>query len=1819
MARLDWLEKEDSVMRILQLWMICVTLLFVAVPMLSAQQALPDHRYVYTPDVDFYGADLGPLFGTTRDACARACSAQTDCVAFTFNTRSNACFPKSGISREEYFLGAQSARKMITQPQQHAVANARLDDLSFLKQGDIAAARDLVQTNANLNAVETTVLEDMRAVLQTAIARSDIETAARLVGSAVALSDSGDLWAQFAGLGVRPRGDTSRELVRRLSRDAVPAAINAYLRVDTVPGQVTALDLLARALEVNGRGSDMIASLRLANRLEPREDLATALDAAIGKYGFRIIDTRVDSNSNRPRICAEFSENLVQAGVDYDPFVRLGDAALVVEAGQRELCIEGVRHGASYTATFRSGLPAANGEVLHKDVAVTLYVRDRDPSVRFTGRAYVLPRGPEAALPVETVNTDTVMLKLRRISDRNLLRAMQDSYFGKPLSKYEEDTFTNTIAQDVWQGTGAVQNTLNADMTTRLPLADALAEQPTGIYALTASLEGADPYATPAATQWFILTDLGLATMSGVDGLHANVRGLGDAGARAGVTLTLISRANAVLDTRVTDAQGRAHFPVGVTRGDGAAAPALLMAQDAQGDAAFLSLRDAAFDLSDRGVEGRAPAPVVDTFLTTDRGAYRVGETVHATVLARDAQGRALDGLPLVAVLSRPDGAEYSRTLSANAVAGGHVFALPVGAQAPRGVWRLDVIGDPAEGPLSSTTVLVEDFLPDRIAFDMALPDGPVKAGDTPLLRIDAHFLFGAPAADLAVEGEARLRMTRRLEGYDGYLFGRYDARFDTLTSYLDPARTDAQGIAATVLPVPQTDEAPSQPLELSLVARISEGSGRPVERRLTRALTPLGAMIGIKPNFDGVLSEGAPAQFDLVTTTAEMPVRWTFNRIETRYQWYQSGGSWAWEPVTRRIRESSGEMTLSQQPVPFSAPTDWGRYELVIEQTDAPFAVSSVDLASGWYGGGDASATPDFLAVSLDRETYSIGDMAQLRLVAPEAGVALISVLSNRVIEQKSLNVVAGENTLSLAVTEAWGSSAYVSASVIRPMDAGAGVNPARSLGLAHAAVAPAAKKLGVTLAPQLEVDGQAGVLRVPVEITGVKQGETAHVTLAAVDVGILNLTGFDAPDPSSHYFGQRRLGVEMRDVYGRLIDGLNGAMGTVRSGGDAVANAQLQSPPPTEALMAFFRGPVPVGADGRAVIEVARPAFNGTLRLMAVAWSQSAVGNATVDVVARDPVVISASLPRLLAPQDNSRLLLELVSAGGQGGVMQLEVFADTGIAMGAVPQEVNVPQDGSLRLSLDLVAREIGDHDITVQLITPKGDVLRRVLTLPVRINDPEIATTRRFTLGAGEVFTFDRAVLTGLRAGTAHATLTAGPLARLDIPGLLRQLDRYPYGCTEQVTSGALPLLYMSNLAERAGLGAQARLDEKIADAVSQVLARQASNGAFGLWQAESGDFWLDAYVSDFLWRADRLGHPVPPRALASALDNLRNRVNFAPDFDTGGEDIAYALLVLARAGAAQMGDLRYYADTKASAFSTPMAAAQVGAALAAYGDAARADLMFARAGALLLQMPDRTKWRDDFGSGLRDRAAVISLASEAGSTAIDLAELAQSLGQGQDHTLSTQEAAQVALAAHALGTTRNSGIEVDGAPVAGAFIRNLSDRDPSVARVRSTADKPADVTLTTFGVPEVAPDAGGYGYALARRYFTMEGQAVSGPVASGTRLVAVLEVRPFEATGARLMIDDPLPGGFEIDNPNLLDSGSIAGLGWLRTVTPKSTEFRADRFLAAVDYSGTNAFQLAYVVRAVTPGEYHHPAAVVTDMYRPEYRANTATARLTVTP
>ena len=199
---------------------------------------------------------------------------------------------------------------------------------------------------------------------------------------------------------------------------------------------------------------------------------------------------------------------------------------------------------------------------------------------------------------------------------------------------------------------------------------------------------------------------------------------------------------------------------------------------------------------------------------------------------------------------------------------------------------------------------------------------------------------------------------------------------------------------------------------------------------------------------------------------------------------------------------------------------------------------------------------------------------------------------------------------------------------------------------------------KLPAVLRPQSTLD-------VPVQVAGFKPGDDVRVVVAAVDVGILNLTNYKPPAPENYYLGQRRLTAEIRDLYGQLIDGMQGVIGKIRTGGDIGAGA-LAGSPPVQPPLALYSGIVKVGDDGIAHVQFTIPAFAGTVRVMAVGWSKDKVGHATGDVIVRDPVVLTATLPRFLRTGDKGAVQLELDNVEGAAGDYKIAVAGDGSVSI-------------------------------------------------------------------------------------------------------------------------------------------------------------------------------------------------------------------------------------------------------------------------------------------------------------------------------------------------------------------------------------------------------------------------------------------------------------------------------------------------------------------------------------------------------------------------
>ena len=1446
----------------------------------------------------------------------------------------------------------------------------------------------------------------LRTDADAAFRRGDYRVGLQIIGqiAAVTPADSGN-WLRLARSIFQIRSATTSEQTFLLER-ASTAAYIAYQRAGNAGEEAEALAVLGRALSDRKLWRPALDTLRLSLDLREVADVRGQYEKLRDDHGFRLLDYTVDSDSASPRACFQFSEDLAKR-TDFAPYLALaGSDKPALSSEEKQLCVEGLKHGERYNINLRAGLPSTVKETLPKSAEFNIYVRDRKPFVRFTGRAYVLPRTGQRGIPLVSVNTPSVSVQVFRIGDRNLINTVVDSDFQKTLSSYQLDDLGNERGMKVWSGELATATTLNQDVTTAFPVDQALGELQPGVYVMTARAKGPGSGGDDdgsLATQWFIVSDLGLTAFSGNDGIHVFVNSLASTEAIAKAEVRLVARNNEILATRKTDDSGHVLFEAGLARGEGGLSPALLTVSGEKADYAFLSLKSSAFDLTDRGVSGRAVPAGADAFVYAERGVYRSGETVYLTALLRDGQGNAVTGGPLTLVVERPDGVEYRRAVLPDQGAGGRSLTLPLNSAVPTGTWRARAFTDPKGSSVGETTFMVEDYVPDRIEFELSSKDKQIRAGAPVELKVDGHFLYGAPASGLQLEGDMLVSPASSRPGFVGYQFGVADEETTSneRTQIENLPEADANGVATFPVSLAKPPSS-TRPQEAQIFIRMTEAGGRAVERKLVLPVAPGAAMIGVKPLFgDKNVAEGDKAEFEVVFVApdgkplARNGLRYELLKLESRYQWYRQNSSWEYEPVKSTKRVADGDLAIAaDKPSRVTLSPQPGRYRLDVKSAEADGPLTSVQFDVGWYSDGSAD-TPDLLETSIDKPEYQSGDTMVVSVNARSAGKLTINVLGDRLLTTQSTDIKEGTAQVKIPVGKDWGTGAYVVATLRRPLDAAALRMPGRAIGLKWFGIDKKARTLTVGLSPPTLVRPNT-TLKLPIKVGGLNPGEDAKIVVAAVDVGILNLTNYKPPAPDDYYLGQRRMTSEIRDLYGQLIDGMQGTRGQLKTGGDS-AGAELQGSPPTQKPLALYSGIVTVGADGSAEISFEIPEFAGTARVMAVAWTATKLGRATTDVIVRDPVVLTATLPRFLLNGDKGTMSMDLDNVEGAPGDYTINVKTSGPVKVRGNPAttvKLAAKQRTSMALALD-ASGGAGAAQLDVDIRGPNGLTLARHYVLDVKAATQILARRSIRTLAKGESLTLTSDMFSDLVQGTGAVSMSVSLSTALDAATILKALDRYPYGCSEQIASRAMPLLYVNDLAAGAHLAMDTAVDQRIKDAIDRLLARQGSNGSFGLWSAGGDDAWLDAYVTDFLTRAREKGFAVPDVLFRNALDRIRNSVVNAEEPEkNGGRDLAYGLYVLARNGTAPVGDLRYLADTKLNNLATPIAKSQLAAALALVGDKARAERVYAAALESLAPKPVLEFGRVDYGSALRDAAALVSLGSEGNASSATITQAVQ---------------------------------------------------------------------------------------------------------------------------------------------------------------------------------------------------------------------------------
>lgn len=1571
-------------------------------------------------------------------------------------------------------------------------------------------------------------------------------------------------------------------------------------------------------------------------------DLEPDLTSTNTSTFLRYLALETQEQNGDMRACLSFDAEFNAAKEsDLKPFIRLTPKVpFSLDAQAKRICILGLDFGQDYDVEVLKGLTADNGVKLKNARRLNFTFEDKPSFVGFAGEGIILPETKGARVTLKTVNVDRLDLKLYRVNDRILSQLSPNKGEGGTADQYIPTYDASSRRVEVWSGELAVEENRNAIIETPFDLQDKIAGKGPGAYILIAEhiVEGQPEYRRAKAMRWLISTDLALSSYRGSDALHVAVRSIKEARLKAGVRLDLIANNNEQLAEVITDSQGRAVFDNAILSGSGPLKPRMIMAYGPDGDYAVLDLSRAPLDLSMMDVQGRGVTGPFDLYTFTERGIYRPGQTVHLTALLRDNNAQAIEGRVLTLKVTRPDGAEeLTRTLK-DEDAGGYVTAIDLPAQAARGTWGIELAVEGTDTRIYET-ISVEDFVPQRLKLTLLPEEQPILRPNVAReITLDAQFYYGAPGSNLETESEFRIQKDPNpFPKFKDYDFGDVTEDFREQIVDVTVPTTNKDGQSRLRVKLGSSDAKSSYPLRASFIAGVAEPGGRYVRENLFIPVRGQESYVGFKSRFGERAERNRPAQIDLIALTAEgkskpAKITWTLNEEDRDYNWYRHRNRWQYRVRTTDAFIDQGEVAIGiDTPALWSKSLDWGSYRLDVK-TDAG-ETASYRFGVGWSNQGQSdSDAPDRILVGATDLPTKPGGAVTLNLSAPYSGRGDIVIADHTVRSIRTVDIPEGASSVRIPYDPSWGHDVYAMVTLYTPLDAKKRQGVKRAVGLTHIALDRGSQTLGVAIntaervAPRTKLD-------VPIELTGAALDKTAWISLAAVDEGILALTGFESPDAPAAFFSKKAFALDIHDDYSRILNPYL-ANGPTRNGGDSIGGAGLTVVPTK--TVALFQGAVKV-RNGKAVVSLDLPDFNGELRLMATAWTTSSVGSASTSIKVRDAVPANLALPRFLAPGDQAVATLSLDNIDGDAGAYRTMVTGEG--LLTPINSVFDLSPGTRDQTGINISATDVGIYTLKSDIKGPKSYNIQS--SYPIEVRSPYRPITRRIieAIEPGESYTLKSDVLNGYSVAGADIDVSVARLPGLSVKPYLAALSRYPYGCTEQTVSKAMPLLFVKSLGGFSDVS-DTKLRQRIQGAIAKVSARQDLTGEFGLWRQGDGNLtpWLQLYVSEFLIEAERNGYNVTEQSLSSAvtaakmLSRMEDYSSLNLDFPNTEsrkeaerqrvERAAYAHYVMALADEADTSGIRYLDKAFGDKMSNPLAMSYLGAALARIGDEGRANAMFERAyGAL----GNKSRY-NYYSSPERDAAALLAIGGDKLESSIS-EKLLIGLSDLDPAARSPQEKSYIIRAMARLDagsdnvkvTAKNLDLNNRAASLLGTDLAE----SPSV---KNTGSERAYVTLDVTSTPFDAPDNLSTGFTVTKTLYTMKG--VKTPMTSmtrGDRAVILVEATSKFTADSMVVLADLLPAGLEIEtvlNPS--DAGKEGAFRFLGELSDfDMQEARDDRFIASDRRTrwdrDRNTFRAAYVVRAVTAGSFAFPGAVVEDMYRPARVGTSEYTHLDITP
>lgn len=1515
-------------------------------------------------------------------------------------------------------------------------------------------------------------------------------------------------------------------------------------------------------------------------------------------------------------------------------------------SGNMLYCKGGFQPSSQYAIRFFKNLKSANNWTINNETMRYISFESREPSFRIANVGDILSVHGSSNLTLESMNLNNVGVKIFRIYAENLHQILKDG-----IGRYSADSYYGQLLLSQIFPLNFKQNELSK---TNFSLKKFLGEKYLpGMYYIYFynTIKDEYYYYHKLSDKLISCSDLGITTLySNKNACTIWCTSLHNGQPLENVDISVYTNKNHCVLKGKTDKQGLVHLtskePLPKNEQYN------IVYATKENDCNFIELENNTWDLVLFDTAGATTTQDdYKVFMTTERGAYRPGETLHLHSIIRDEKRLLCETMPLDIAIFRSDNVEVYRE-KCNFQNGELEFAWNIPAEIRTGFYRAEVVLSGTNNKLQQYEFQIEEFVPDRYTVKVSCNQKEYNLSNEVVVSINATYLNGTPVAGNKVKITADITsLPISYKAYKNYTFGINNKTQSSMIK--DEITLDHNGHGQLSFVLPET-----MPMttwgNLNIVATLIAG-GYTTTRTCSSKVYPRNTNIGVRLANGTVIEKNTPLDFQVITVdnagqkTEPQTLHACFMHNEWGYYYERrSDGKHSYRYTQKEIIVEEYDVTTTQGVNPATLtfiPTEYGEYNLYL--TDNTGAKTCFSFET-WGGNEIAKNENEFLKLSLDQKMYHVGNNAKLHINAPYDGVALACLVRDKVIETYIVNVENKQADIEFAIKEEYIPNIYCMVSLVRPVTIEKGLH--RIYGLLPLNIATD-RELKLSLQHETTVQPeQETTVNITVTDFQEKAVENATVTVVAVDEGICQLTNFKSPNPYQYFYGKEALQMQIADLYSNIIP-------ETMPGDTMNMNlTPLKSTAPLQAIansVVLWNSNIQTDEQGQAKIKLNIPDYNGKLRIMAWSAKNNCFGAKDSFMTVTSPAPLLLNLPRFAVWEDQFALQATIQNHTGHDAPLKLTVSFDN-VCIKSSENDVEIEKN-SIEISETVlneteylvnipVVVKVGCDLATIHFIGTLGEEkIDKTATLRLR---PMFSMMHFTQLGTGTIGVPEKIkAKTSLRPETSTYKLTVSANPNLNLAKYMDELIQYPYGCVEQTTSKAFPLLYYADLLSIAEnqdnnvsmtQAKQAVARNYIMEAIQRLQLMQLNNGGLSMWtQGKSVYPWGTVYAAHFLVEAKKIGYPIPNAFYDSILNWLYNNMqqNSNQNDQTAQEVIAYSAYVLAQADRLEYNDISYLMNKQ---HNSEIEAYYLMGAANKLGYNQKIDsLTYGQ------QQDNDVAMSENLHSVVRDSALslfilldivpdLFNAQTEKEQQIIDyIHKLAQRLSKNINKS-NTQENAFVILA---LGKYANYMQENIKNPFKGNVsyqnkivcefnndIIGISsgnyDNTEFTIHTESSTQNTNTINdsnnianngsyfyyLQTSGVPaSISCDSEQNGIKVTRRLLNENFESLENQKIHCGDLIWVEVDIQSDSNYLNIMLEQLLPTGFALENPRLANTVQMPKIKDSNLLIPEYTDIRDDR-LFTFFHIKQRKYHYYFGIRAILPGDYYFPHTTIQCMY-----------------